>query len=78
MMARWAQQGTLGEIMVYKNQYIVIPGMWFGNIFVTFQPSRGWEEVQNYHDLKLPPHQQYVSFYKWMDKTFKANAIVNM
>jgi len=78
MMARWAQQGTLGEIMVYKNQYIVIPGMWFGNIFVTFQPSRGWEEVQNYHDLKLPPHQQYVSFYKWMDKTFKANAIINM
>ena len=78
MMARWGQNGTLGEIMVYKNQYIVIPGLWFGNVFVTFQPSRGWEEVQNYHDLKLPPHQQYVSFYKWMDKTFKANAIVNM
>jgi cobaltochelatase CobN len=78
MMERWGQQGTLGEIMVYKNQYIVIPGLWFGNVFVTFQPSRGWEEVQNYHDLKLPPHQQYVSFYKWMDKTFKANAIINM
>ena len=78
MMARWGQQGTLGEIMVYKNQYIVIPGLWFGNVLVTFQPSRGWEEVQNYHDLKLPPHQQYVSFYKWMDKTFKANAIINM
>ena len=78
MMKRWGQNGELGEIMVYKNKYIVIPGLWFGNIFVTFQPSRGWEEVQNYHDLELPPHQQYVSFYKWMDKTFKANAIVNM
>ena len=78
MMARWGQDGTLGEIMVYKNRYIVIPGLWFGNILVTFQPSRGWEEVQNYHDLKLPPHQQYVSFYKWLDKTFKANAIINM
>ena len=78
MIARWGQNGTLGEIMVYKNRYIVIPGLWFGNILVTFQPSRGWEEVENYHDLKLPPHQQYVSFYKWLDKTFKANAIINM
>ena len=71
----------LGPSMVYNGtdeQYMIVPGMWFGNIFVTFQPSRGWEEVQNYHDLKLPPHQQYVSFYKWMDKTFKANAIINM
>ena len=57
--------------MVYKNSYIVIPGLWFGKVFVTFQPSRGWEELQNYHDLKLPPHQQYVSFYKWLDKTVK-------
>ena len=78
MMARWGQSGTLGEIMVYKNQYIVIPGLWFGNILVTFQPSRGWEEVENYHDLKLPPHQQYVTFYEWLDKTFEANAIINM
>ena len=78
MMARWGQKGTLGEIMVYKNKYIVLPGLWFGNVLVTFQPSRGWEEVENYHDLKLPPHQQYVTFYEWLDKTFKANAIVNM
>ena len=78
MMERWGAKGVLGEIMVYKNSYIVIPGLWFGNVFVTFQPSRGWEEVQNYHDLKLPPHQQYVSFYEWLDKTVNVNAIVNM
>ena len=78
MMDHWGKKSKLGEIMVYKNQYIVIPGLWFGNILVTFQPSRGWEEVQNYHDLTLPPHQQYVAFYEWMDKTFNANAIINM
>ena len=74
----------LGPSMVYNGtdeQYMVVPGMWFGKIFVTFQPSRGWEEiktVENYHDLTLPPTQYYVSFYKWLDQTAKVNAIVNM
>lgn len=68
----------LGKIMVYNNQYIVIPGIQLGNIFITFQPSRGWEEVENYHDTKLPPHQQYVAFYEWLDKTAKTDAIINM
>ena len=69
---------NLGPAMVYKNKYIVIPGVWFGNVFITFQPSRGWEEVKDYHSLTIPPHQQYVAFYKWMEKTAKINAIVSM
>ena len=69
---------NLGPAMVYKQKYIVIPGVWFGNVFITFQPSRGWEEVQDYHSLVIPPHQQYVAFYKWMEKTAKMNAIVSM
>lgn len=68
----------LGKIMVYNNTYIVIPGIHFGNIFITFQPSRGWEEVTDYHSSTLPAHQQYVAFYKWMKYTFQADAIVNM
>ncbi len=69
---------NLGPAMVYKQKYIVIPGVWFGNVFITFQPSRGWEEVQDYHSLVIPPHQQYVAFYKWMEKTANINAIVSM
>ena len=76
MIDRWGD--GLGEIMVYNNTYIVIPGLWFGNVFVTFQPSRGWEEVQNYHDLSLPPHQQYVAFYEWLDQVLGVDAIINM
>ena len=74
----------LGPSMVYNGtdqQYMVVPGMWFGKVFVTFQPSRGWEEmktVENYHDLTLPPTQYYVAYYKWLDQTAKVNAIVNM
>ena len=76
MISYWGD--GLGPAMVYKNKYIVIPGIWFGNVFITFQPSRGWEEVKDYHSLTIPPHQQYVSFYKWMEKTAKINAIVSM
>lgn len=68
----------LGKIMVYNNSYIVIPGIQYGNVFITFQPSRGWEEVTNYHDTTLPPHQQYVAFYKWLDKTAQTDVIINM
>ena len=76
MISYW--KDGLGPAMVYKEKYIVIPGVWFGNVFVTFQPSRGWEEVQDYHSLTIPPHQQYVTFYKWMEKTAKMNAIISM
>ncbi len=76
MISYW--KDGLGPAMVYKEKYIVIPGVWFGNVFVTFQPSRGWEEVQDYHSLTIPPHQQYVAFYKWMEKTAKMNAIISM
>lgn len=68
----------LGKIMVYDKKYLVIPGIQLGNVFITFQPSRGWEEVENYHDTTLPPHQQYVAFYKWLDKTAKTDVIINM
>jgi cobaltochelatase CobN len=68
----------LGEIMVYNDSYIIIPGLMFGNIFITFQPSRGWEEVSNYHDTTLAPHQQYITFYKWLDDIFSADAMIHL
>ncbi|AMD18490.1 cobalamin biosynthesis protein CobN [Methanobrevibacter sp. YE315] len=76
MISYWGD--NLGPAMVYKDKYIVIPGIWFGNVFITFQPSRGWEEVKDYHSLTIPPHQQYVTFYEWMEKTANMNAIVSM
>lgn len=69
---------SIGNVMVYNSTYIVIPGMLFGNVFITFQPSRGWENVEDYHSSYLPPSQQYVSFYKWLKNDFKADAIINM
>lgn len=86
MVTQWG--AGLGKCMVYTaddgQQYLVIPGFWLGNIFITYQPSRGWEEanvtevVEDYHDLTLAPHQQYVAFYEWLDKVAGVNAIVSM
>ncbi|MDR0913333.1 MAG: cobaltochelatase subunit CobN [Methanobrevibacter sp.] len=70
----------IGKIMTYNESYIFIPGMLVGNIFITFQPSRGQEELDTeaYHDPKIPPHQQYITFYKWLDEIFNADAMIHM
>ncbi len=75
LVAKWGS--GLGKIMVYNNESIVIPGIVCGNVFITVQPSRGWEEVENYHDVTLPPHQQYITFYKWLDQVFGADVMIH-
>ncbi len=67
-----------GEIMVEGNK-LLIPGIILGNIFVGLQPSRGVHEdpQKAYHDKDLPPHHQYICFYKWLEKEFKADALIH-
>ena len=68
-----------GKMMTYKDS-ILIPGVVFGYIFVGIQPSRGVHEDPSkiYHDRDLPPHHQYVAFYKWIKHEFKADAIIHL
>jgi cobaltochelatase CobN len=67
-----------GEVMLSGNN-ILIPGIKFGNIFVGFQPARGWGEdiSKMYHDRNLPPHHQYLAFYRYVERVFKADAMVH-
>jgi cobaltochelatase CobN len=67
-----------GEVMVEDGK-LLIPGIILGNVFVGLQPARGVHEgPQNaYHDKELPPHHQYISFYKWLEKEFKADAVIH-
>jgi cobalamin biosynthesis Mg chelatase CobN len=44
------------------NGSITIPSLMLGNIFITVQPTRGWDEVTDYHNPYLPPHHQYIAF----------------
>jgi len=75
VIEKWG--AALGDIMVSSGS-IIIPGIMLGNVFITVQPSRGWEEVENYHDAYLPPHHQYIAFYKWLEEVFGANAMIHM
>ncbi|PAV04721.1 MULTISPECIES: cobaltochelatase subunit CobN [Methanobacterium] len=78
LVAEWGS--GIGKVMVYDNKYLVIPGIVCGNVFITVQPSRGWEELEtaeDYHSATLPPHQQYVAFYKWLSEVFKADVMIN-
>ena len=61
-------------------KYIVIPAVRYGNILFTPQPSRGWEQdvKKLYHDITLAPHHQYIAFYLWLKKEFKADAIAHI
>jgi cobaltochelatase CobN len=69
--------------MVWRDRvgkaYFVFPAQRFGNLLFAPQPERGWGDVKKmYHDVALPPHHQYLAFYLWLQKDFKANAMVHV
>ncbi|MHA1357332.1 MAG: magnesium chelatase subunit H [Candidatus Helarchaeota archaeon] len=68
-----------GNVMVRADE-LLIPGIILGNIFIGLQPSRGVHEnpEKAYHDKALPPHHQYIAFYKWLEDEFKADAVIHV
>jgi len=68
-----------GRIMSYKEVFF-IPGIEIGNVFIGLQPSRGVHEEPEKatHDKTLPPHHQYVAFYKWLEHEWKADVCVHV
>lgn len=68
-----------GSVMVHDDQ-LVLPGMQFGNVFIGPQPPRGWEinEELLHANLSFPPPHQYVAFYQWLRKGFKADAVIHL
>ncbi|OGL39727.1 MAG: magnesium chelatase subunit H [Candidatus Schekmanbacteria bacterium RIFCSPHIGHO2_02_FULL_38_11] len=67
-----------GKIMC-DDKNIFVPGIAFGNVFVGFQPPRGYFEdpSKTYHDQAIVPHHQYLAFYRWIEDTFRADAILH-
>lgn len=44
-----------------------VPGRWFGNVFLGFQPARlPGDELAAAHDRTRPPHHQYLAFYEYL------------
>ncbi|WP_031529652.1 cobaltochelatase subunit CobN [Dyadobacter crusticola] len=83
VLKKWGQPDT-AKIMTWQNasgeNFLVLPAVWYGKILLTPQPARGWNQdlTSMYHDLTLPPHHQYIAFYLWLQKKFRADAIINL
>lgn len=68
-----------GNIMVYNGK-IVIPGAFLGNVFIGPQPMRGWGDDPSkiMHSPTLPPTHQYIAFYLWLQKQYRADAVIHL
>ncbi|WP_202638804.1 cobaltochelatase subunit CobN [Bailinhaonella thermotolerans] len=59
---------------------IVLASLRFGNVVLMIQPPRGFGEnpVAIYHDPDLPPSHHYLAAYRWLDRTFGADAVIHL
>lgn len=74
------QWGNPTDSPNYRNGNFIIPGVCLGNVFVSIQPSRGYDiDLQaTYHSPDLPPTYAYLAYYVWLQQYFKADAIIHM
>lgn len=77
VIASWGEPP--GEIMVADDR-IVLPGIELGNVFLGLQPARGIHSDPDKitHDKTLPPHHQYIAFYRWLERHWRADAVVHV
>ena len=77
MVDQWGEPP--GTICVDRND-VIVPGIIKGNIFIGYQPLRGWAEKmeQNIHDPVLFAQHQYLAYYRWLKETFGADMIFHM
>ncbi|MCL6449608.1 MAG: cobaltochelatase subunit CobN, partial [Armatimonadetes bacterium] len=65
--------GTQMTVKREGKDYLVIPGIYFGNVFVAPQPLPGFDDPgMLYHNPVIPPPHQYLAFYAWLNKNFHA------
>ncbi|MCH2225299.1 MAG: cobaltochelatase subunit CobN, partial [Crocinitomicaceae bacterium] len=64
----------------FKNGSFLIPGVCLDNIFLSIQPSRGYnlDLEASYHSPDLPPTFAYFAYYIWLHHSFQAHAVVHV
>lgn len=83
VLSKWGEP-ELSQVMVWHDDvgqgYFVLPILRWGNVVFGAQPTRGWDQDIEavYHDIKLPPHHQYLAFYLWLQQNFKADAMIHV
>ncbi len=62
------------------NAAVVLASLRFGNVLLMIQPPRGFGEnpIAIYHDPDLPPSHHYLAAYRWLENTYRADAVVHL
>lgn len=68
-----------GEIMTLEGT-LILPAVVFGNVLLGVQPARGFHSDPDKisHDKTLPPHHQYVAFYRWLERIWQPDCVVHV
>lgn len=66
-----------GDIHVIGGDQLV-GGLMDGNVYIGFQPDRGKCTTEAYHDPWAAPPHQYVGFYRWLSREWKADAVIHV
>lgn len=63
----------------WQEEDFIIPGCLLGNVFVSIQPARGYNQDEKaiYHSPDLPPTYRYLAYYCWVNEVFKADALIH-
>ena len=83
VLFKWGEPEQ-SHIMVWRDDtgkpFFVFPAQRWGNLLFAAQPTRGWDQDLEaaYHNIKLPPHHEYLAFYLWLQKSFQADAMVHV
>lgn len=83
MTSAWGEPED-SKIMIWRDRarvpYFVFPVLRYGNVVLTPQPTRGWDQdiKKAYHDVSIPPHHQYLAFYLWLQHGFRAHAMIHL
>jgi magnesium chelatase subunit H len=75
---RWGN--FAGEIVPMPDGSVFIGGIRFGNIFIGVQPRIGvqGDPMRLLFDKQNTPHHQYLAFYRWISRTFNADALIHV
>ena len=75
---RWG--GFPGDIAPLGTDRLFIGGLTLGNIFIGVQPRLGvqGDPMRLLFDKENTPHHQYISFYRWISRSFNANALIHV
>ncbi|MFP4475678.1 MAG: magnesium chelatase subunit H [Desulfatibacillaceae bacterium] len=68
-----------GDIMCHGGRFL-LPAVEFGNVLLGLQPARGYHADPDRisHDKTLPPHHQYVAFYRWLEEHWRPDCVVHV